>query len=390
MKDYLAFFQGRVEAEARGNQIEQFINQLHRRRIPVRKPRRTEDGRLLFAVSCRDFKRLRQPAFKTGTGIRIRKKRGLFMVMRPFKKRWGLAVGLLLFFGLVLYSSCFIWQIQVVGCEETSYTQILADLQELGLTVGCSRKIDVNTIENRYLTGNEKLSWMSINIRGTTAYVEVREKGILPEVENLTVPTNIYAARDGVILSVRDYGGTRQVQVGEAVAAGDLLVSGDWTDKYGVRHLSHCIATVTAETQHETEISVPLTEQVRQKTGKNRKKYAISFGKLKIPLYFTQKISYNEYDTVCKDYTLKLASFAFPICFHVMQAEEVETVTVTRTAEEARAVALSRLGFFEEDVLAEAAVRRRETQETLTESELLLRATFYCEEEIGVEMPIEE
>lgn len=390
MKDYLGFFQGRVEAEARGNQIEQFINQLHRRRIALRKPRRTEEGILLFTVSCRDFKRLRQPAFKTGTRVHIRKKRGFFMVMRPFKKRWGLAVGLLLFLGLVLYSSGFIWQVEVVGCKETSATQIAADLQELGLTIGCSRKLDVNTIENRYLTGNDKLTWMSINIRGTTAYVEVREKGILPEVEDLTVPTNIYASRDGVILSIRDYGGTRQVQVGEAVSAGDLLVTGDWTDKYGVRHLNHCIATVTAETQHEMEFSVPLQEEVRKKTGKKRKKFAISLGKLKIPLYFTQKISYNEYDTVCKDYTLKLASFAFPIRFHVISAEEVETVTVTRTAEEAKAAALSQLGFYEEDTLAHATVRRLETQETLTESELRIRAIFYCEEEIGVEMPIEE
>ncbi len=388
MKDRLAFLGGRVEVEARGNQIEQFINQLHRRRIPIRAPHRTEDGTLLFTMPCRAFKRLREPAFKTGTRIRILKKRGLFMAVRPFRKRWGLVAGLALFLGLVFYSAGFIWQVEVVGCEETSATQVLADLKEMGLRIGCRRSIDVGPIENRYLKGNAKLSWMSINIRGTTAYVEVREKGIRPEVVDLTVPSNIYAARDGVILSIMDYGGTRQVQVGEAVAAGDLLVSGDWTDKYGVRHFTRSIATIKAETLHETTVSIAFTEKIRQKTGKKRNYFMISLGKLKFPLYFTQKISYNEYDTMVEDYPLKLGAFAFPIRFHRTRIEEVQITEVNRTEAEAEEVALAQLGFFEKDLLAQTVVRKRQLQKNVTTDGLQIDAKFYCEEEIGIELPI--
>lgn len=390
MRDVFAFFGGRVEAQASGNQIEQFINLLYRYHIPLRSPRRTEDGRLLFMIPRRDFKRLRVPAFKTGTRVKILKKRGLFMAIRPFKKRFGLVAGLILFMGIIFYCSRFVWQVEVSGCENISATQIVEDLKAMGFGVGCSRKIDVDPIENRYLTGNDKIAWMSINIRGTTAYVEVKEKGLRPKIEDLTVPTNIYAARDGVILSIRDYGGTRQVQVGDTVLAGDLLVSGDWTDKYGVRRLSHCIATITAETRRETEISIPLSEPVRQKTGKTRKFYAISIGKFKIPLYFSGKISYNDYDTVSKDWPLKIASFAFPIRFHSTRVDEVSLETVTRSEEEARAAAYTKLGFFETDRLSAATIIKRETQEELTEDAFRLRAVFQCEEEIGIEMPIEE
>lgn len=390
MKDYLAFFTGRVEAEARGGQLESFINQLHRRRIPIRKPRRTEDGTLIFLIPRREFGRLRQPAFKTGTRIRIRKKQGLFMVLRPFRKRWGLAVGFLLFLGMIYYCSCFIWQIEVVGCEETSAVQIKTDLAEMGLKIGAGRKIDVEPIENRYLTGNEKLSWMSINIRGTTAYVEVREKGVTPEVPDETMPTSIYASRDGVILSIQDYGGFRQVEVGEAVSAGDLLVSGAWTDRYGVRHLTHSIATITAQTYRETEVVVALQETVRQKTGKSRKKYAISFGKLKIPLYFNGKISYNEYDTILMDEPLRIGSFALPVRFYVERVEEVETVELNRTPEEAAAEAKARLAFYQKDVLADVVIRDCTLYQSETEDAVRIRAVFECEEEIGVELPIEE
>lgn len=390
MRDRLAFFGGRVEVEAKGNQIEQFMNQLHRRRIPMRSPRRTEEGLLRFTVPRRAFKRLRGPAFKTGTRVRILKKRGLFIAIRPFRKRWGLAVGFLVFMGLVFFSAGFIWQVEVIGCEKTSATQILADLEEMGLRVGCRRNIDVGPIENRYLKGNEKLSWMSINVKGTTALVEVRERGLKPEILDLTTPSNIYAARDGVILSVMDYGGTRQVQVGEAVLAGDILVSGDWTDKYGVRHLTRSIATVTAETRRETTVSFAFEEKIRKKTGKKRTFFAVSFGKMKISLYFTKKISYNEYDTVEDRYPLRIGSFVFPISLHRIRVEEVREETVRRGEEEVRQMALTQLGFFEEDLLADAKIRKREVEEKVTENALQLRAVFYCEEEIGVELPITE
>lgn len=390
MRDILAFFSGRVDAQAQGNQIEQFINQAHRRGIQLRAPRRTEDGRLLFTVPRRSFKKLRGPAFKTGTRVRILKKRGLFMAIRPFKKRVGLAVGLALFLGLVFYSSRFVWQVEVSGCVNISATEVVEDLKDYGFGVGCSRWIDVGPIENSYLTGNEKISWMSINIRGTTAYIEVKEKGLHPKVEDLSMPTNIYAARDGVIVSVRDYGGNRQVEIGDTVTAGDLLVSGDWTDKYGVRRLSHCIATVIAETRRETEITVPLQEEVRQKTGKTKNFYAISFGKLKIPLYFSKKISYNDYDTITNDRPLRIASFAFPIRLTHTRVDEVALSAVTRTPEEARKEAFAQLGFYETDRLSDVTVKSRETQELSADDRFTLRAVFQCEEEIGIEMPIEE
>lgn len=45
MRDIFAFFGGRVEAQASGNQIEQFINLLYRYHIPRAHPAAPEDGR---------------------------------------------------------------------------------------------------------------------------------------------------------------------------------------------------------------------------------------------------------------------------------------------------------------------------------------------------------
>lgn len=386
----LDFLRGSVLVEVQSSRPAYFLNCLHRAGISVRKPHTVEDGVLRLWISRRNFKRLRAPARQTGARVHILEKKGLFRVMRPFRGRWGLPVGAVLFAALLMLSSRYIWQIEVVGCREVTATQIRNELSALGFDIGCPRSVDVNALENRYLMGNERLSWLSVNIRGTTAYVEVREKGLPPVLLDPSVPTNVYAARDGVILSIADYGGTRMVEVGSPVSAGDLLVSGDWTDKYGVRRLSHCIAAVRAETRRETAVSVPFREEIRQKTGKNRKKISISLGKLKIPLYFMKKISYNEYDTVETVYPLRLGDFALPLRIHLLRVEEVRPETVTRSPQQARAEALTRLGFYERDVLADAVIRRRELQEEQSGPSVTLRALYYCEEEIGVAIPIEE
>ena len=385
----MAFFGGRVDLELRGNQLESFINRAHREKIPIYNPRRDAENKLYCTVPARSFKRLRAPAFKTATKVKIIKKRGFFMAIRPFRRRWGILAGLALFLGIVFFCSGYVWQIEVSGCEETSYMQILADLEQLGLKIGCRNTLDVGRIENKYLLGNEKLSWMSINIRGTTAYVEVKEQGAPPPMTDESVPTNIYAARDGIILSVQDYAGSRCVQAGQAVSAGDLLVSGDWTDQYGVRRLIHCKATVRAETRREIEEKVLLKETVRQKTGKKQKKYRISLGKWKIPLYFKETFGYNEYDTMVKVCPLRVGAFAFPVYWEVIAAEEVQPMVLHRSKEEARKIAQSRLDFYQSDRLAEAVIYKRDVQETITKEALILSAIFYCEEEIGIALPIE-
>jgi hypothetical protein len=53
-------------------------------------------------------------------------------------------------------------------------------------------------------------------------------------------------------------------------------------------------------------------------------------------------------------------------------------------------MAMSQLGFFERDSLADAKVRKRELKETVSEKALQIYAEFYCEEEIGIELPITE
>ena len=110
--------------------------------------------------------------------------------------------------------------------------------------------------------------------------------------------------------------------------------------------------------------------------------------KWKIPLYFKETFGYNEYDTMVKVCPLRIGAFALPIRWEIITAEEIQPAVLHRSKEQARKIAQSRLNFYQADRLANAMIYKCDVQETITKDALILSATFYCEEEIGLELPI--
>lgn len=390
MRTISDFLTGCVELAASGGQTEQFINLLHRQGIRPHNLIRTNQGELLFTLRKKDFRRLRSPAFKTGTRIKILRKWGLYRLMRPVRRRFGLVAGLLLFAGILLWCSRYIWRVEVCGNETLTKTQLLEDLQPLGFYPGCRRNIDVGAIENRYLIGNQRLSWISINVKGTTAYIEVKEKDLTPKVITDSTPTHIYAARDGVILSITDFSGTRLVEKGTAVQAGDLLISGERVDEYGETWRVRSIGSVIARTYRTARINVPMKEKIRQKTGRKKRFFTFFLGKFKIPLYFREKISYNDYDIVSEEKSLHLGSFALPISWNKKTFWEIDEKVMERSEKQAEEQAQYQLAAFEMDRLAGLKITNRTMQFQKEGESLVLEAVFTCEEDIGFERKIED
>lgn len=71
-----------------------------------------------------------------------------------------------------------------------------------------------------------ELLWITVNVSGCRAYVEVRERVEAPEPVDEREPTNVVARRDGLILDIQAMDGVRCVLPGTSVEAGELLISG--------------------------------------------------------------------------------------------------------------------------------------------------------------------
>lgn len=184
-----------------------------------------ENGK--FVIRERDVKRF--AAYSAG---RIRyamsEAIGVLPLILSLRGRKGAlaAIGIFLFFHVLL--SSVVWDIRVEGAEKISESEITEALDDCGFGIGeWWRSIDKNATEAMFLSKFPEVSWISINRRGTVAYVRVIESENIGQIEE-TAPkySNILADRDAVIEEITVVRGVAAVKVGDVVKKGDVLISG--------------------------------------------------------------------------------------------------------------------------------------------------------------------
>ena len=222
----LHFMTGTVEFTADNGFTERFINLCTALEIPLWNVRR-HGNRLYGCTSAGGYRKIRIPARKSGMKVRIFKKSGLPFFIFRHRDRTGLLIGFAVMFVALFLLSGHVWVIEVDGNTATSSQLIEETFSEAGLTVGCNpNRINIQRIKSDALIKLKTLTWVSINIRGSTAVIEVREAKKSPAIEETAGTSNIVASKDGQVEIIEPYKGTPAVKPGQTVLKGDLLVSG--------------------------------------------------------------------------------------------------------------------------------------------------------------------
>jgi len=307
---------------------EKLLDILMKKNVCISGLKKTSSDTLSFECSLKSLTEIKNIKHDSPIDVTY-KKFGLFALFERNKNRCGLIIGLLIFCISFYFISLHIWHIEIIGCNTVDELEIISFLEKNGIKIGTLKSdIDVAKIENNILYSTDKLSWMSINIKGTMAYVEIRENECKVKKLDTSKPSNIYASRDGVIRSVKTYMGYPVVKPGDTVTAGELLITGDYTDKYGKNYKLHSYGEVMANTVHSFEVTVPYIVKEQQKTGKSKKYYKINTTRLSIPLYFNKKILYNNYSKTSSVKKIKLFdSFYLPLNIKKTVYYETDFVT---------------------------------------------------------------
>ena len=268
--------------------------------IAAVKTENTGDGALCVTLRCRDAARLRAVMATHGFMLPQREQlQGLPCLLAFWRRRPGLPIGALLAFCIWMLSTLFIWRVDVVCLDNAQGTavrdhldvaQVREQLDEFGITQGMFwPSMDVRRLENRFLIGQEDISWIAINRRGTVLSVEVRPAhpstdDLEPELtvgeDGYWYGTHLVADADGKILSFSVRGGQPVVQPEQIVLRGELLASGIYTSETGDSVGGRAQGEVMAETVRIIESSIPLTVASVQTTGVIRTEYTVSlFGR---------------------------------------------------------------------------------------------------------------
>ena len=342
----IKFVRGYLYVHLTGYAPERFLNMCGKRNIVIWNLKSAEDG-YYFCISVDAYKSLRPILKKTKTKAAILEKKGLPFYMFRYRKRKMFAIGIVVFLGMLFYTSRFVWNIEVNGNSYLSDETVLAFLEEENADFGTKiSSIDCVTLEETLRSAYPEVIWTSIKIYGTKLTVDIQES-LLPEQayeEAQEEICDIVAEKDGFITAIITRKGTPLVKIGMEVKAGDCLVSAeipmnnDYGELMNYRY-ERADADVMARVSYEYAESIPSIYQEKVYTENTIQNYAIQIGDIVVQNPFVQEPE-SLYDTSVENRQLCLGeNYYFPfylkkIVYHPYVMEEK-----TYTEEEVKLVA---------------------------------------------------
>ena len=246
--------------------------------------------RLYFLLPQEEI--LQEIAVMAGAEVTVLRRRGAPVLWGRFRTRYVLLAGFALFWLFLFGGNLFIWEFRVNGNETVPTETVLRALENYGITIGSpGLHIDQEDMRNHVLLELHDVSWLTVNVKGCVAHVQVVERQRPPEIAEKDGVWNIVAARDGLVTRVQALDGKALVSAGSTVTAGELLVTGVYESREGSTYMTHSLGTVEARTWYDLSVSVPLT--IAEKSGEGRKRTALSvnLGKKRIKLWGRGSIS---------------------------------------------------------------------------------------------------
>lgn len=385
----LRFLRGFVDFEIIGSFPERFLNITARNGIFVWNSKKSEH--FTASMYMFDYLRVRKYARKSRVKLRIIKKHGLPIYITRYKYRVGVLLGVAVFTLTVYVMSCFLWTINVTGLETVSYSELMSKLRDNGVYVGAYMpNLDFSNASRNIMLDIESIGWMSINVTGSHASVEVKEKADIPKIEERKTFCNVKAKRDGVILDMQVSKGKTLIQKGSGVVKGELLVSGVVEDQNMHSTLVSANAKIIAKTKHEKTFSVSkMSREVFMRDKIKERKRGKIFT-LDFPLSFSKS---NVEKSIVKSKTesAMLNDIVLPLS---VKTESIYPIEITKVplCESMAKKLLSKYSYlFETFDLGEASVEDRKLDFLETDDAFTLTVSYDCveniayREEIGVD-----
>lgn len=250
---------GSVLCEIRGAAPLRCLNALGEAGIEAKRAERADEFTLRLTLDERDYSAAAAIAARSQCELARISSRGGALLARRLRRRIALLTAAVVCFALLAAGSLFVWEIDISGCESVTEGEVRRALASAGVAEGSFWPAwDADAVKNHLLLEIPELAWAGVSVSGSRAEVRVRERIERPELASDGAPGSITAAASGIIERMEVYEGAPAVSVGDAVAVGETLVSGEMASAVGDTRYVRARAAVTARTYVELTASAPL------------------------------------------------------------------------------------------------------------------------------------
>lgn len=337
IKILFSYILGYITVKVEGYYIERFINICKVKKVPIWNLKRDGEINITFKTQIKGFKEICCIAKKVRCKVKIKNRKGLPFLLHKYKKR-KIFVGLLVIMVItIMFSSNFVWNIEIKEENNQNLENIENDIIEAGLNIGnLKSKINTKEIINKVRLKRNDIAWMGIELKGTNVIVKIVKADEKPEIIDENEFCNIISDKTGIITKINSQTGTANVKVGDIVKAGDVLINGWMEGKFtGIRYV-HAKGDIQAKVWHTEYKNMKYNIIEKEETGNCENKYSVKINNFKINFY--KKLSkFKIYDTIEAEKKLKIFSdFYLPISIIKTTNRELEEIQKSYGLEEAK------------------------------------------------------
>lgn len=378
---------GYVHFEVEDAFCERLINSCADNNVELNEIEKTEEGFEAEVISL-DYAKVLKFAEKFNMKIHILDRAGIAVTALKLKKRWGIMLGVVLFFGALLFSQNYIWDVQVRGNTKVSTREILLELEKIGIKKwSYIPTLDFREKKQLALLRLPELSWISLNISGCRINVTVAERTPPPPIAE-TEPCDVIAAKTGQIRHMEVYGGVAVKKRNHTVTEGEIIVSGTHVNKKGVTNLMHSDAKVIAEVLFDKEISVDLEQVSKEYTGEVKQRSYLSLLSVEMPLFISSRLK-GYSDFVETEKPVKFLWLDTPMMIRTREYSFYRKKVDPLSFEQAVKVLEDAFKQYELAELSDSAILSREVSTEQKEGAVTMKVVYIAEQDIAKKRAIE-
>ncbi len=317
-------------------------------------------------------------------------RKGVAFTIQKYKKRLGLAAGLLAALMLVFFLSNTVLRIEVYGNESVSDERVKSILADYGIKIGAFiPSLDLRDSEQRIITAFDSFSWIGIRSSGCRILVDISELTEKPEMIPISTPCNVVAACDAQIVDIRNvHLGMLVPMLYDGVRKGDILISGTIDGKLDHDYFVHAMGEIIGRYDREVTFEQPYSDSVLNYGSEKTKKSLYFFG-LRIPLYLNKEEKFEyEYSE-----EIKYAQFlGLELPVGIVEAE-ITPYTVDEieySPEQAKIILESKIAVYEKNFLEDKdiIVVGKQVEFSGNNDKLVATVKYCLESDIGVTQEI--
>lgn len=284
--------EGMVQVKIVSADIPGLLMRISENNIPVDHLQAVDEMTVQAKIYRKDHKKLYKSTQHRGDELTLIGRKGLYWRGKRLAERPLLLLGFTFLLLLSLILPTRILFVRVQGNNTVPSKLIVEIADECGISIFASRrKVRSEKVKNALLSKIPQLQWIGVNTSGCVATISVTEKSVTDQqAESVGRICSIVASRDGIISAYTVLRGNQLCQVGQAVKAGQTLISG-YTDCGISIKATRAEGEIYARTLHDLQVVSPVITAGRGQIRASKTKYSLIIGKKLIKLYKDSGIS---------------------------------------------------------------------------------------------------